>query len=433
MAESLLFFTELVGLPVLDVRGRRIGRVRDAALVPLVHPARIDRFLVSGGWVWLTVRHDQVASISLDGIRLSEEMLTPYHSDEYMLRIGRDLLDQQIIDVNGRKVVRVNDVTFEICNKNGNAGGNGNGHGNGHESAAGAGRNSLYILEVDVGIRSIFRRLVEGALPPRLVRKLQRPIPPNSIRWEFCNIIEPDPQRRLRLNISHEKLERIHPADLADIVEELSRAERGAIFESIDSEVAAEALSEVDPKMQASILESMEPEKAADIVEEMSPDEAADVLKGLEESASEEILEEMEVAPESEVRELLEFKADTAGGMMNTEYVSLHEGATVADAMMALKGNEDQLENLNALFLMDSEGRLAGTVPLARLFVALGGTPLRQLASETLISATVTDKQDEVTELFDKYNLLALPVVDEDRRMAGVITADDIISVLRQK
>jgi magnesium transporter len=429
MAESLLFFTELVGLPVLDVRGRRIGRVRDAALVPLVHPARIDRFLVSGGWVWLTVRHDQVASISLDGIRLSEEMLTPYHSDEYMLRIGRDLLDQQIIDVNGRKVVRVNDVTFEIHHQNGN----GNGHGNGHESAGGNGRNSLYILEVDVGIRSIFRRLVEGALPPRLVRKLQRPIPPNSIRWEFCNIIEPDPQRRLRLNISHEKLEKIHPADLADIVEELSRAERGAIFESIDSEVAAEALSEVDPKMQASILESMEPEKAADIVEEMSPDEAADVLKGLEESASEEILEEMEVAPESEVRELLEFKANTAGGMMNTEYVSLHEGATVADAMMALKGNEDQLENLNVLFLMDIEGRLAGTVPLARLFVALGGTPLMQLASETLISATVTDKQDEVTELFDKYNLLALPVVDEDRRMAGVITADDIISVLRQK
>src|SRR6185295_1782172 len=143
---------------------------------PLIHPARIDRFLVGGGWAWLTIRYDQIASISLDGIRLSEEMLTPYHSDEYMLRIGRDLLDQQIIDVNGRKVVRVNDVTFEIHNKNGN------GHGNGHESAAGAGRNSLYILEVDVGIRSIFRRLVEGALPPRLVRKLQRPIPPNSIR-----------------------------------------------------------------------------------------------------------------------------------------------------------------------------------------------------------------------------------------------------------
>jgi magnesium transporter len=432
MVESLLFFTELLGLPVLDARGRRIGRVRDAALVPLVHPARIDRFLVGGGWAWLSVRYDQIASISLDGIRLHEEILTPYHSDEYMLRIGRDLLDQQIIDVNGHKVVRVNDVTFEIRNATGNGNSYGNGQGNGHGSN-GNGRNCLYILEVDVGIRSIFRRLLQGVLPSRVIRRLQRPIPPNSIRWEFCNIVEPDPQRRLRLNISHEKLEKMHPADLADIVEELGPAERGAIFESIDSEVAAEALSEVDPRMQARILESMEPEKAADIVEEMAPDEAADVLKGLEESTSEEILEEMEIAPESEVRELLEFKEDTAGGMMNTEYISLHESATLEDAMTALKGNEDHLESLNALFLVDSEGRLTGTVPLARLFIAAGGMPLRQLSTETLISATVTEKQDEVTELFDKYNLLALPVVDEDRRMAGVITADDIISVLRHK
>ncbi len=420
MAESLLFFTELLGLPVLDVKGRRIGRLRDAALVPLVHPARIDRFLVGGGWAWLSIRYDQISSISLEGIRLKDEVLTPYHSDEYMLRIGRDLLDQQIIDVNGRKVVRVNDVTFEVRS----ATGNGN-----HEN----GNNCLWILEVDVGVRSIVRRLLQGALPPLWIRRLQKPIPPNSIRWEFCNIVEPDPQRRLRLNISHEKLERIHPADLADIVEELGQAERGAIFESLDSEVAAEALSEVDPKMQASILESMEPEKAAEIVEEMSPDEAADVLSELEESKSEEILEEMEVAPESEVRELLEFEDDTAGGMMNTEYIALHDNATVEDAMTAMRGSEDQLENLNSLFLVDAEGRLAGAVPLARLFVASGATPLRQLASETLISATVTDHQDDVTELFDKYNLLALPVVDDERRIAGVITADDIISVLRQK
>jgi magnesium transporter len=164
MAESVLFFTELLGLPVLDKRGRRIGRVRDAAIVPLVHPARIDRFLVGAGVAWLTVRYDQVASISLDGIHLSEELLTPYHSDEYMLRISRDLLDQQIIDVNGRKVVRVNDVTFEV--RNGTANGNGQGGYNGN------GRNCLYVLEVDVGIRSIVRRLLQGALPPRLLRTL---------------------------------------------------------------------------------------------------------------------------------------------------------------------------------------------------------------------------------------------------------------------
>jgi magnesium transporter len=237
----------------------------------------------------------------------------------------------------------------------------------------------------------------------------------------------------LRLNISHQKLERIHPADLADIVEELSPEGREAIFEALDSEVAAEALSEVDPKMQASILESLEPEKAADIVEEMSPHEAADVLAELEETTSEEILEEMESAPESEVRELLEFKDDTAGGMMNTEYIAVAQTGRVTDAMAALKGNEDLLENLNTLYLVDAEGRLTGAVPIGRLFVAAESTPLRDLASDTLIYAPVDEERDRVTELFDKYNLLALPVVDEEERLAGVVTADDIISVLRHR
>ncbi|MDP2627754.1 MAG: magnesium transporter, partial [Candidatus Rokubacteria bacterium] len=202
MAESLLFLTELIGLKVCDVKGHRIGRVKDAGLVPLVDPRRVDRFLVGGEWTWWTVRHDQVASISLDGISLRDAQLTPYHDDEYMLRLVRDLLDQQIIDVDGRKVVRVNDVTFELKRANSH--------------------DVLHVFEVDVGIRSIVRRLFQGIVPPRLVRRLQRGISPNSIRWEMCNIIEPDPQRRLRLNISHNALEQMHPADLADIVEELS-------------------------------------------------------------------------------------------------------------------------------------------------------------------------------------------------------------------
>jgi len=266
------------------------------------------------------------------------------------------------------------------------------------------------------------------------IRRLQRSIPPNSISWEFANVVEPDPLRRIRLNISYTMLEQMHPADLADIVEELGPAEREAIFETIDSEAAADALSEVEnPKMQASILESLEPEKAADIVEEMSPDEAADILSELEEETSEEILDEMDSAPKTEVRELLEFKEDTAGGMMNTEYVSLHENATVADAMSAFRGNEDLLETLNTLFLVDDEERLTAAIPMARLFIAAGIAHLKDLASATLIQVTVDEKQNRVTELFDKYNLLTLPVVDEDGKLAGVITADDVISVLRQK
>ena len=369
MADQLLFLTELLGLKVYDLKGRKIGVIKDAALVPLIDPVRIDRYLVGGGWTWLTIRHDQIRDISLDGIHLRDEILTPYHSDEYMLRMARDLLDQQIIDAQGQKVVRVNDVTFEIRNDNGG--------------------DVLWILEVDIGIRSIFRRLFQGVLPPRWVRRLQTGISPHSIRWEFCNILEPDPQRRLRLNISNRLLEGMHPADLADIVEDLSPQDREAIFENIDSEVAADALTEVDPDIQASILESLETEKAADIVEEMAPDHAADVLAELEEETSEDILEEMEHEPKSEVQELLEFEEDTAGGMMNTEYVALKEDATVADALAALKKNEELLENLNTLFLVDSEDRLKGAVPLARLFLHDGATPLMSLAAETLIEAPV--------------------------------------------
>lgn len=414
MADNFLFFTELVSMPVLDVRGRRLGRVKDAALVPREHAARIDRYLLGGQEAWFTIRFDQIQTIELGrGISLKDEQLTPYHDDEYMLRIGRDLLDQQIIDTDGRKVVRVNDLTMDIREN--------------------LGRGELYVAEVDIGLRSIVRRLFQGALPPGWIRRLQKPIPPHSIRWELCNVVEPDPLRRLRLNISYERLEQLHPADLADIVEDLSPAEREAIFETIDSEMAADTLSEVDPKMQAAILESLETEKAADIVEEMSPDEAADILAELNEETSEEILEEMDSEPKTEVQELLEFKEDTAGGMMNTEYVSLHQNASMKDALAALKGNEYLLESLNTLFLVDGEGRLEAAIPLARLFLAADGARLKDLAAETLIQVPVDERQDRVTELFDKYNLLTLPVVDEDGKLAGVITADDIISVLRQK
>lgn len=412
MAETLLYFTELLGLPVYDLKHRKIGTVRDAALVPLIHAARLDRFLVGTGSTWLSVRYDQISSISFDGIQLSDEKLFPYHSDEYMLRIQRDLLDQQIIDVHGRKVVRVNDVSFEMKH---------------------VGRDTLYVLEVDIGIRSIVRRLLQGVVPKMLIRRLQASIAPNSIRWDFCNIVEADPLRRLRLNISHERLEQMHPADLAEIVQDLGPAERGAIFETIDSEVAAEALSEIDPKMQANILGSLEPEVAADIIEEMSPDEAADALSELGDETTEEILDEMENAPVAEVRELLEYDEDTAGGMMNTEAIVMPEDRSLQSAMALLRQHEDLLESTHVLFLADITGRITAAVPLARLFLADGSTPLKQLATERLISTTVHEKADRVTELFDKYNLLAMPVVHRDGRLAGVITADDVISVLRRR
>src|SRR5260370_23643575 len=181
MADQFLFLTELFGLKVYDLKGRKLGVVKDAAIVPLVDPIRVDRYLIGGDGTLLTLRYDQVKTISRDGIHLRDEILTPYHSDEYMLRLTRDLLDQQIVDAQGRKVVRVNDVTFELRDENGSQ--------------------ILWVLEVDIGFRSIFRRLLRGILPPLWIRRLQGGIPPHSIRCEFCNILKPYPQRRRTLNI----------------------------------------------------------------------------------------------------------------------------------------------------------------------------------------------------------------------------------------
>jgi magnesium transporter len=414
MASSLLFLTELMGMKVYDLKGRRIGRVRDACLSPRIDKVRIDQFLVGGEWNWWTVRHDQVSAISLDGIYLRDEQLVPYHDDVWMLRMVRDLLDQQIIDAKGRKVVRVNDVTFELKPVNSH--------------------DELWVLEVDVGVRSILRRLFQGVVPPRLVRRLMTRIAPNSIRWEFCNIIEPDPQRRLRLKIDMKGLENIHPADLADIIEELSHEGREAVFESLDSEVAAEALSEVeDTKTQAAILESLDADRAADIVEEMSPDEAADVLAEMEASSSEAILHEMEAAEKIDVEELLEFHEHSAGGLMNSEFIAAPETGTVADALRAIRESPGQVDALTTVFLVDADGRLTASLPVGRLLLADPAASLKPLAADDeVVSVPVTEHRKRVAETVDKYNLMALPVVDEAGRLVGAITADDIISMLRQ-
>jgi magnesium transporter len=411
--EDILYLTELLGQKVYDLKGRLIGPLEDAAIVPLIDPIRVDRYLIRAGPGLLSIRYDQIQSITLNGIHLKDERLTPYHSDEYMLRMTRDLLDQQIIDAQGRKVVRVNDVTFaKQC-----------------EGSI----EVLHILEVDIGLRSILRRLLRGVVPPTVVRILQRRIPPNSIAWEFCNVLEADPARRVRLNLSNKLLENMHPADLADIVEDLGHADREAIFNAIDSESAAEILTEVAPEFQTRILEALQAEKAADILEEMEPSEAADLLNELEEDKSEEILDEMQPDEKEDVEELREFRDNTAGGLMDTRFLALPENATVADAIDALKAHEESLESLHSIFLVDSANHLRCTVPLAKLFFASGETPLCKLSSHQLVCVNYNERHDRVAEIFDKYNLLALPVVDDHQRLVGVITVDDVVALLRQE
>ena len=332
---------------------------------------------------------------------------------EGLFLLEHDLLDQQIIDVHGRKVVRVNDVGLYREHVNNGV--------------------SLKVASVDVGARGAIRRLLKGVVPLLTLRKLLRRIPEHVIPWEFVDLIETDPARRVKLKISHERLARLHPADIADIVEDLAPDEREAVFETLNDELAAEALEELDLKVQKSVLESLDSDRAAEIVEEMDPDAAADLLGELEADRTSEILQEMEPAEREEMVELMEFGETTAAGRMNTEYVVLDLNATAHDAIEELRKFEGGIEALSTIFIVDSHGTLVGSVPLARIALAPATAALLSLTREPLISAHEDTKDKDVAELFDKYNLLALPVVDETKKLIGVITPDDVISVLRAK
>ncbi|MBG98986.1 MAG: magnesium transporter MgtE [Solibacterales bacterium] len=406
----IVYLTELTGMRVDGPNGQRIGRIREVAIAPGEHARRVSRFLLGSGRTAFMVRHDQVRSILTDHVQLRDDSFVPYYPDEGQLLLGKDLLDQQIVDVNGRKVVRVNDVALRVVSLNGH--------------------DELWIQEVGVGFQGAFRRLTEGVLPASLIRRLQKYLKPNSIPWDYCNIVEPDPQRRLKLKISHDRIGRIHPADLADIVEDLPPAEREALFETLDDHVVAEALSEVDPKIQVSIVEHLDKERAADIIEEMAPDSAADVLGELQEHTSQEILNDMEEAPAAEVEELLEYEEDTAGGLMNPQFIALQEHALVKDAAVAFQDHQNLLPTLTHLLLTDKKEHFIGIVPVARLTIADPRTPLRDLAVLDTITVDVDAAEQTVVDLFNKYNLFTLPVIDEDEELCGIITADDVISVL---
>jgi magnesium transporter len=320
------------------------------------------------------------------------------------------LLDQQIIDTSGRKVVRVNDVDLTEQRTNGNV--------------------ELRITQVDVGLPGAVRRLLQGIAPPRMIRGLQSRLPAKTIRWEFVNLVEPDPLRRLKLRITHEKLEDLHPADLADIVEELSPAERQGIIASLDEETAAAVLAELDARLTTQIVEKLDPEKAADILEEMAPDAAADLLADLPRETSEEVLEEMPTQEAEEVRELLEFDPSTAGGMMNTDFVFVGDKSKRDEVVEWMKEQDLNLDQLDTIVLLNPDAQLSGAVPVARLLLAAADQSLGELKMEPLVSVTADADEKEVFELFDKYNLRMLTVVDEEKRPIGTITVDDVVSKL---
>jgi magnesium transporter len=406
--------SELLGSIVYDASGTASGRVREVALAPQEDRSRVALLIVKTSAGNRVLPLTAVSDIN-GGVRASSAAAEWVSADgsEGLLLLSRDLLDQQVIDVHGRKVVRVNDVDFN------------------HETVQS--RPILKVGGVDVGARGAVRRLLKGVIPAAALRALLVRIPPRDIPWDFVDIVETDPARRVKLKISNERLGKLHPADIADIVENLAPDEREAVFETLDEGVAAGALEELEPKVQRAVLESLDSDRAADIVEEMQPDAAADLLADLPDERTEEILVQMQPEERQEVTELLEFKENTAAGRMTTEFIALPVAATAHDAIEAMRAFEGRMENMSTIYLTDSHGTLAGAVPLVKIVLAPASTPLLALAQEPLISCRERAKEREFAELFDKYNLLTLPIVDEQSHLTGVITPDDVIAMLRAK
>jgi magnesium transporter len=408
---SLVALSELLGATVRDASGTVRGRVREIAVAPQDHPTRVAYLIVRTAAGERILPPDAIKSAGAR-VRAGSEAShwERYTPSDGVLLLRRDLLDQQIIDVHGRKVVRVNDVELESTPLNSHL--------------------LLNIVAVDVGARGAIRRLSKGLVPSFTMRALLDRIPHRVIPWEYVDLLETDPARRVKLKIAYEGLAKMHPADIADIVEDLAPAEREAVFETIDEEVAAETLEELDPDVKVSVVESLDKDRAADIVEEMDPDAAADLLADLPEERSDAILEEMEPDERREVTQLLEFGEHTAAGRMTTEYIAVPETSAVDAAIDALKTFEGSREALATIYLTGEGRRLVGSVPLVKIAISPSTVQLSEL-SEPYVACAPDTPESEVAALFDKYNLLTLAVVDEHGRLAGIITADDVITMLR--
>jgi sporulation protein YlmC with PRC-barrel domain len=412
---SRVSLTALLGTPVTDAQGHLRGRLKDIAVATGPDAGKVAGLVLKTRTGLSIVPSQEVMETPAGTLELrTSAALVPLKKEESTyLYLQQDLIDRQIIDIHGRKVVRVNDVDLEWL-----------------------GRGSVHLLrvaEVEVGLRGAIRQIFKGVLPRATLEAISRKFAARGIPWQFVDVIEVDPARRVKLRIEHERLAEMHPSDLAEILEDLAPAERDAVFTSLDEEVAAEALEEVDPKLQKSLLEKLDDERIADIVEEMDPAAAADLLAELPEDQSDAILEEMEPEERQEVEELLEFDEDSAAGSMTTEFVYLSTEATVFQAVQALRSFDGDPESVTEVYLLDDNRVLRGSISLARLVMSQPETRLSVLSEPRVLSCPPDMNQNDLAEMFDKYNLHALPVVDSQGRMVGVVQAEKVIGYLREK
>ncbi|MBI2952851.1 MAG: magnesium transporter [Chloroflexi bacterium] len=440
MVTTTYYLSQLIGKPVLDPQGQPVGRL-DELIVRLGEPfppvTGLALRLGGGrgiGPLATFLPWGQVASVTPAGLILSSTRLDlqPFRRRDGELLLSRDLLDQQVIDLNGRKLVRVNDVQLVAAGREGI---------------------DLRLAGIDVGVQGLLRRLDLSGFAGWLSTHTPFSVPDRVIPWEGIDPVDlsdlqlehlggeyasvrarttaDQPVVAHGLQLTHEKLAELHPADVAELVAQLSAPDRAAIIESLDAETAAEALGELDPDMRGDVLEDLPTEAAVEILAELPPDEAADALAEVSARRADELLSGLNAADALAVRRLMSYPPDTAGGMMNTDFVALQANLTAQEMIDTLRKLAPPAEEIYYVYVVDQDRKLVGVLSLRDLIVAPPTTKVGEIIRDgEVVHVPVDLPEDEVIHTLDKYNLLAVPVTDEANRLVGVITVDDALAAL---
>lgn len=406
----MIYLSRLINAPIVDASGERLGALGDVAVDVRESLPRVTGLWLRGDRSRLAlIPWESVAQVDGGEIRLKVERRflqpRPLQPEELLLA---GVLDSQVVDTDGLKVVRVNDLHLTPTN------------------------GEVRLVAADVGTTGLLRRLNLDRPVLSVARRLRRPIADRIIPWKmvaaFGGALTP-----IKLSVSRQRLREIHPADLGQLMEDLDRDERLEVMTALEHEAAADALAEADPEVQADVMRSLPSELAADILEEMSPDDATDVLEDLPEERAQELIGLMAPEEAADVKELLKYPEDTAGSVMTTEFIALPEGLTAEVTLGRLRELAPGAESIYYFYVVDGQHRLVGVLPLRALIMARPDQPIAEIMARDVISIFAYDEIESVAAALTKYDLLALPVVDEAARLLGVVTVDDIIDVVLRK
>jgi sporulation protein YlmC with PRC-barrel domain/predicted transcriptional regulator len=401
-----IYLSSVIGRSVINNKGDQIGTLRDLVMVPGEVFPEVSRIVIKTRKGLMSVCWDEVALFNHVVVSVSgaaPPSLCDYNPWEGETLVKRDLLDKQIVDVDGAKVVRVNDIKLGALNQ------------------------KLCIFSVDIGFRGLLRRLGYERFGERFAHAIRKDIPHSEISWEYVQPLEPN-SSKLALNIARNQMNEMHPADLADIIENIPIRNIRTVLDSIDAETTGDTIYELEPEMRNLVISQMNDEQVTDILEEMEHDEAADVLNDLPEEKAQELLEMMDQEDAEDIQELLEHEEDSAGGLMTPDYFRLSLAMTAGQALELVRQCAHDVETIYYGYIVDTSDNLEGVVSLKTLLMSSPETPLVEIMEDNVKAVRVDAEPEEMLEMLTKYNLIAIPVLDDDERMEGIVTVDDVLA-----